>query len=327
MRSRTALLLPLLSFVGFAQDDLTPPVNNWPAPAYFRLADATAKSQERSATSANLSLVAITPCRVVDTRGNTAAFGGPALQASETRTYPIPSSSCNIPASAKAYSLNFTVDLTGQSGLPFLAAWPTGEPRPNTSILNAPNPVVQYLANSAIVPAGTNGAINVFASGTTHLIMDINGYYVEGVGGALPAVIFEDPLGLAPSQTANRNVSIRLAPLIRTLDTDNAVTVSPAWSFSAPRSCVYQISATARNPLATSGYQSLTLSVTVPNGVAQNVLEAIHHTSQPGVPATVELSTLVSLTTGTTVWLDFRQSFADFAGVQSRITIQCVRQM
>jgi len=312
--------------MALAQDDLMPLLNNWPAPAYFRLTEAAGKAPERSATSANLSLVAITPCRLVDTRGNQAPFGGPALQTNEVRTYPIPSSACNIPAGAKAYSLNFTVDQSGLPGLPFLAAWPTGESRPNTSILNAPNPSVQYLANSAIVPAGTNGAINVFASGTTHLIVDINGYYVEG-SGALPAVIFEDPLGVPPSQTAPRNISMRLAPLIRSLDTETAVTTSPAWTFTAPRSCVYQVSASARNPLVTAGYQSLTLVVNVPNGVAQSVLESVHHTSQPGVPATVELTTHINLNTGSTLWFDFKQSFADVAGVQSRVSIQCVRQM
>jgi hypothetical protein len=313
--------------VAFAQDEiLSPELFNWPAPAYYRMADAGVKAQDRAAASAPLSFVAITPCRIADTRGTQGAFGGPALQTGETRTYQILQSACSIPAAAKAYSLNFTVDLTGLPGLPFLAAWPTGEPRPNTSILNAPNPSVQYLANSAVVPAGTNGAINVFASGTTHLIMDVNGYYVEG-GGTLPSVIFEDPLSVPPSQTAARNISIRVAPLIRTLDTDSAVTTSPAWSFTAPRSCVYQVSAQVRNPLAMIGYQSLILNAAASGAAPQSVMEAIHHTSQPGVPATVELTTLISLGTGSTMWLDFRQTFADIAQLQSRIAIQCVRQM
>lgn len=326
-RSGCALLSLLAPFFAIAQDDvLAPPLMNWPAPAYYRLAEPATKAPERSATSANLSFVAITPCRIADTRSATGPFGGPAVQANETRTYNIPSSTCNIPTGAKAYSLNFTVDLTNLPGLPFLAAWPAGESRPNTSVLNAPNSIVQYLANSAIVPAGTNGGINVFASGTTHLIIDINGYYVEG-GGTLPSVIFEDPLSLPPSQSASRNIAMRLAPLIRTLDTESAVATTPAWVFTAPRSCVYHVSAVARNPLVTAGFQTLTLNVTVPNGITQNVLETVRHVSQPAVPATVEISTHVNLTQGSTLWFDFRQSFADFAGVQSRVTIQCVRQM
>jgi hypothetical protein len=33
------------------------------------------------------------------------------------------------------------------------------------------------VANAAIVPANSSGAINVYASGPTHLILDINGYF------------------------------------------------------------------------------------------------------------------------------------------------------
>jgi hypothetical protein len=33
------------------------------------------------------------------------------------------------------------------------------------------------VANAAIVPAGTGGAINAFASNATQLILDINGYF------------------------------------------------------------------------------------------------------------------------------------------------------
>lgn len=37
----------------------------------------------------------------------------------------------------------------------------------------------QIVANAAIVPAGTQGAIHVFAAGATELIVDINGYFVR----------------------------------------------------------------------------------------------------------------------------------------------------
>lgn len=37
----------------------------------------------------------------------------------------------------------------------------------------------QIVANAAIVPAGTQGAIHVFVAGVTELIVDINGYFVR----------------------------------------------------------------------------------------------------------------------------------------------------
>jgi len=33
------------------------------------------------------------------------------------------------------------------------------------------------VANAAIVPAGTNGAISIFVTNPTHVILDINGYF------------------------------------------------------------------------------------------------------------------------------------------------------
>jgi hypothetical protein len=47
------------------------------------------------------------------------------------------------------------------------------------------------LANAAIVPAGSGGAINVFVSIGTHVIIDINGYY--GSPAADPSNVFLGP--------------------------------------------------------------------------------------------------------------------------------------
>jgi hypothetical protein len=33
------------------------------------------------------------------------------------------------------------------------------------------------LANAAIIPAGTNGAISVYAQGQTHVVLGIDGYF------------------------------------------------------------------------------------------------------------------------------------------------------
>jgi len=95
----------------------------------------------------------------------------------------VSSSSCNIPSAAQAYSLNFVVVASGQVG--FITAWPTGQPRPTVATLNAlPPGTPVVVANAAIVPAGTGGNINVFASNATDLVVDINGYFAPpGAGG------------------------------------------------------------------------------------------------------------------------------------------------
>ena len=113
------------------------------------------------------------PCRVADTRQGTGSLGGPALSSGATRSFPVLSSACGIPNSAQAYSMNFTALPHGSLG--FLTTWPSGQPQPIVSTLNASTGAVT--ANAAIVPAGTSGAISVFASNTTDVLIDIDGYF------------------------------------------------------------------------------------------------------------------------------------------------------
>src|SRR5262249_41890079 len=139
---------------------------------------ADANEINSSSVSANaLVFVAMTPCRVVDTRtgsGFSGAFGPPSLASGATRSFPIQSrSTCAVPAIAQAYSFNITVVPFGF--LDFITVWPTGQTRPSVSTLNGY--VMTVIANAAIVPAGTGGSVDVYASQNTNLIIDINGYY------------------------------------------------------------------------------------------------------------------------------------------------------
>ncbi|HXN45164.1 MAG TPA: BACON domain-containing carbohydrate-binding protein, partial [Bryobacteraceae bacterium] len=120
-----------------------------------------------------LNFYPVTPCRVADTRGAAGPSGGPKMGDGETRSFPIPSSGCGIPATAAAYSLNVTVVPDGM--LQYLTAWPAGAGKPLVSTLNSWDGAV--VANAAIVPAGTGGAINVFVANRTQVILDINGYF------------------------------------------------------------------------------------------------------------------------------------------------------
>jgi len=125
---------------------------------------------------AGLRFVPVTPCRVADTRNPSGTFGGPPISGSTSRDFPIPQSACNIPSTAMAYSLNVTVVPHGSLG--FLTVWPAGVQQPLVSLMNSYDGRVK--ANAAIVPAGDaphNEAISVFASDTTDVILDINGYF------------------------------------------------------------------------------------------------------------------------------------------------------
>ena len=124
------------------------------------------------------------PCRVIDTRNPNGHLGGPVL-AGGASAIPIMESPCltGLPVQPEAYSLNFTVvpNPVGQP-LDYLTVWPQGGTRPTVSTLN--NPTATFVANAAIVPAGTNGGIAVYPSRSTDLAVDINGYFAPpGTGG------------------------------------------------------------------------------------------------------------------------------------------------
>jgi hypothetical protein len=114
-----------------------------------------------------LSLYAMTPCRVLDSRlpSGTPPFSAP-LNVNVT------ASSCGVPSAAKAFVFNATVVPPGRLG--FITMWPEGEPRPLAATLNALDGAVTN--NMAIVPTD-NGSITVFPSNPTHLVLDIFGFY------------------------------------------------------------------------------------------------------------------------------------------------------
>jgi hypothetical protein len=145
-----------------------------------------------------LRFVPITPCRAVDTRSATGPFGGPQLAYGGTRSFTIPNSACGIPLAAQAYSLNVAVVPSGSLG--YLTLWPSGLAQPRTSMLNSPDGRIK--SNAAIVPAGAGGAISVFASDATHVVLDINGYFVAATDPSALAFYPVTPCRVADTRNA-----------------------------------------------------------------------------------------------------------------------------
>jgi YVTN family beta-propeller protein len=134
------------------------------------------------ASSGAAQLLPVTPCRVADTRQPNGPFGGPDLAGGTSRSFAVPQSSCNIPSTAIAYSLNVTV-VPLQGALEYLTIWPTGLPQPVVSTLNSLDGRVK--ANAAIIPAGAGGAVSVYATDSSNVILDINGYFQPPAGRTL----------------------------------------------------------------------------------------------------------------------------------------------
>jgi hypothetical protein len=169
-------LLAIASTMITAQVRRTPDtvlLKHWPAPLYWQ--PQTAQATAADPPPNPLVLVAMTPCRVVDTRasqGFPAPFGAPSLAGGASRTFPLPSSTfCSIPAAAQAYSLNITVVPSTATG--FITAYPTGQPLPLAATLVWSQGSVT--SNAAVVPGGTSASVDVYASSATDIVIDING--------------------------------------------------------------------------------------------------------------------------------------------------------
>lgn len=160
-----------------------------------------------------LAFFPVTPCRLVDTRQAVGALGGPSLVGGAARTFPILSGPCNLPGTAKAYSMNFTSVPNGP--LNFLTTWPAGQTQPLVSTLNAGTGAVT--ANSAIVPAGTNGDISVFVTNTSDVVIDVNGYFAPPGPGGLslyaltPCRVLDTRDSPLPPFTGTIDVSVMLS--------------------------------------------------------------------------------------------------------------------
>jgi hypothetical protein len=205
---------------------------------------------------AALAFFPVTPCRLVDTRLAPEPLGGPSLQGNGARSFPVRSSSCNVPAAAQAYSLNFTSVPNG--GLDYLTTWPTGQLQPPVSTLNAPTGAIT--ANAAIVTAGTNGAISVFASNNSDLVIDINGYFAPPGPGGLSLI------NVAPCRVLDTRIPSGSPPFKGTRDANVA-----ASGCGAPASAqAYVLNATVVPP-GVLGYLTLW-----PQGATQPVVSTLN---------------------------------------------------
>ena len=142
-------------------------------------------------TTSQLVFTPIPPCRIADTREPGARTG--LLSAGIARTFDLTtdaftkgqggSTSCpGLPGfSHYGWSVNATV--TGYSTTGFLAVYPFGGSVPATSLVNF-GPALPAVANSGTMTGcyGCNDDINVVASSSTHVILDVYGYYEVPTG-------------------------------------------------------------------------------------------------------------------------------------------------
>jgi len=128
-----------------------------------------------SFTGAEGTYQAVTPARILDTRG---LAGNPIGKVASGGTITVAvAGKGGVPATgASAVVLNVTATQTTANG--YLTAFASGTARPLASSINFPPAWTG--ANLVTVPIGTNGKVSIFnSSGTTHVIGDVLGYYVN----------------------------------------------------------------------------------------------------------------------------------------------------
>jgi hypothetical protein len=146
---------------------------NLATPAGAVLADAQGR-----ATIADAGFYTVSPCRVADTRNALGPLGGPALAGGSSRTFRV-GGQCGVPAGAKAVSLNVAVTQPTAAG--DLRLYPGSSAQPLVSNLNYA--ADETRANNAVVGLSASGDLSVACaqatSTTTHLILDVNGYFLR----------------------------------------------------------------------------------------------------------------------------------------------------
>ncbi len=174
---------PILAQV--SGDNSTPGIAT-PLPSNERrsTSDFTLAAAGNARIDDSLEFRAITPCRVFDSRvaggilgDNTtrtaATWGGPTSVTSQGGV------DCGLTSRTRAVHVNITaISVTGGSSAGYLTVYPFGVARPNASIVNfTPGQTIANAATFPICPDCTSD-LNVFnAFGTTHVIIDILGYY------------------------------------------------------------------------------------------------------------------------------------------------------
>ncbi|HEX2577995.1 MAG TPA: hypothetical protein VHK88_16730 [Aquihabitans sp.] len=115
--------------------------------------------------------VPLSPCRVLDTRGDgpVAVGTGPTVRLA---TAP----SCAVPAEATAVEASISAVTPGATG--FLRAWPAGSPAPNATFLNYAAGQSTTNTGAIALSAATEMQLRVFGA-PTNVVVDIQGYFIE----------------------------------------------------------------------------------------------------------------------------------------------------
>lgn len=128
------------------------------------------------------SLMGMAPTRVLDTRRGLGARKG-VLGAGQTLKFKVTS---QVPSYSKAQAVVLTLTAVGTTASTYLTAYPSNQPRPTASSLNAPKGYTG--ANTITVRPDASGYVSVYNNaGSTQVIADVLAYYEQSDAEGVPA--------------------------------------------------------------------------------------------------------------------------------------------
>lgn len=187
----------------------------------------------------------VTPSRILDTRTGTGGITGPV---SSGGTIDVQIAGVGGIPSTDLAGVAMTVTVTQPSQGGYLTVYPSGTSRPAPSNLNFNT--AETTANLVVVKVGSNGKVSVFNSvgGTTHVIVDVAGWYSGTATG-----------------NAGRFEPVSPSRILDTRDgTGGGARIGPGASFD--------LQVSGRGGIPSSGAQAAVLNVTVTGPTADSFL-------------------------------------------------------
>jgi hypothetical protein len=194
----------------------------------------------------------VTPNRIADTRANSGFQGaGDTLSSGQILTIRVAGLPGDlVPAGATAVVLNITaVDPTNAG---YLTAYAAGQSTPFASTVNFI--AGQTIANEATITLGNNGVTTGYVSilnhvGLTDVVVDVQGYYIQGAGSLYFPVSYPNPvtgtLDNAPIRVLDTRQNSGQQGAGQTLGPDQQLTFFPSTSTFAPSLTLVPTNATA----------------------------------------------------------------------------------
>lgn len=251
--------------------------------------DSGTKTFTTKVTTGGSTFVPVTPKRVLDTRVPTGVATAGKVGAGHSIAVDVVSGVSGAPAASTITAVVLNVTATQPIAGGFVTAYPDGTAVPKSSNLNFSTN--ETVPNLATVMVGLDGKVDLYTAATTHLVADVEGYYIAAAGGAGYHPISPD----------------------RVLDTRKG-TGAPAQAVGPGKSIILTLAGKASIPA--SGATAVAMNVTVTQPVTGGVITAfpaggsVPNTSNVNFSAgeTVPNMAIVKLGTGGSVEFTNRSS-------------------